>query len=162
MNLEKIIKIELINGPNLNMLGYRDQGIYGQDSYEELIKKIKAYALKKSKEYHIKVLIKEFQANEEGALITKIQNLVINNDSDALIINPGAYAHYAIGIRDALELYGHIKVEVHLSDIKHRETFRKISLTQEVCDTMFYGQHIFSYYQAIDYIINKVMNNDEN
>lgn len=141
------MKIAIINGPNLNMLAYRDKEIYGDNSYEDIENTIKDNVKKED-------VVTLFQSNHEGAIIDYIHQIVFDK-YDALIINPGAYAHYSYAIYDALEIFKGIKVEVHLSDISKRDEFRKVSITSKACDIMISGQQINSYIKAIEYIYTK-------
>jgi len=140
------MKIAVIHGPNLNMLGKRDPKHYGSLTLSDI-------------ENNLKRDFKEvefifFQSNHEGAIIDFIQNL----KADALIINPGAYTHTSIAIRDALETIELLKVEVHLSNIYEREDFRKINYVKDVVNQSFYGKKYESYYEACQYIVDKMMN----
>ena len=108
------MKILVINGPNLNFLGIREKGIYGSESYENLIAGLKAKAEKEGIELEC------FQDNGEGSIIDRIQK-AYHNKVDGIIINPGAYAHYSIAIRDALASIEVPKIEVHISNVYKRE-----------------------------------------
>lgn len=149
------IKIKVMHGPNLNMLQYRQQDIYGSLSYEALLAALEEEGKTKGLSHNIIIELSTFQSNHEGALIDEVQQLINNADYDALIINPGALAHYSYALRDALEMLKIIKVEVHLSDITTREDFRQKDVIAEVCDVMFYGKQLGSYFAALDYIIDK-------
>ncbi|MBE7026340.1 MAG: type II 3-dehydroquinate dehydratase [Ruminococcaceae bacterium] len=118
-------KILLVNGPNLNMLGMREPGIYGSDSLE----KINAQLLKKADE--LGCSIEFFQSNCEGEIIDKLHDSV--GCVDGIIINPGAYTHYSIAIRDAIAAIKIPTIEVHLSNVYKREQFRHTSVTAPVC-----------------------------
>lgn len=143
------MKILVINGPNLNFLGIRDKGVYGTTSYDGLVNMIGDYAQKKGIE------VECFQSNHEGAIIDRIQDAYSDN-TDGIVINPGAYAHYSIAIRDALDSYHTIpKVEVHISDIKAREAFRHESVTEPVCSASIVGHGLEGYLEAIDIILSK-------
>lgn len=137
------MKILVINGPNLNMLGKRDKKQYGTMTLKEINK-----GLKLRKENN---KIKFFQSNYEGKIVAKIQKSL---NFDAMILNLGAFTHQSIAIRDALELFKGLKVEVHLSDINNREDFRKINYIKDVVDKSFIGEKENSYYKALDYILN--------
>ena len=113
------MKILVINGPNLNMLGIREKNLYGDKSYASLIKLIKSSAKEK------KVKVKCFQSNYEGAIVTAIQKAL--GKFDGIVINPGAYTHTSVAILDALKSVNIKTVEVHLTDINNREEFRKFS-----------------------------------
>lgn len=138
-------KIVVINGPNLNMLGKRPKEHYGALTLDE----INALILKEADGlFHIDF----FQSNCEGELVTKIQQSL---DYDAMIINPAAYTHTSVALRDALELFNGIKIEVHLSKVDEREGFRKINYIRDVCQQCFSGKQHESYLDAIKYLKNR-------
>lgn len=140
------MKILVINGPNLNFLGIREKNIYGNQDYDYLIKMIEDHAAEKGIE------VECFQSNHEGAIIDKIQEAYFN-ETDGIVINPGAYTHYSYAIHDALKsLEKPVKVEVHISDIQSREDFRKVSVTAPACDRQIYGKGLAGYIEAMDYI----------
>lgn len=140
------MKILIINGPNLNMLGYREKAIYGERSYNELENYIYDYSSK------VNVITDIRQSNSEGQIIDMIQDACFDL-YDGLIINAGAYTHYSYAIRDALAILHIPVIEVHLSDIDQRETFRRISVIREVCTDTVKGLGFDSYTRAIDRII---------
>ncbi len=144
------MNILVIHGPNLNMLGKRNEKIYGTFTLDELYGEISDYFL--AHEFFF------FQSNHEGELIDVIQNAEEDN-YDAILINPGAYTHTSIAIRDALESVDLIKVEVHLSNIDQREDFRKIDYIKDVCHNRFMGQKIDSYIEAIKFIETFLLSN---
>ena len=113
------MRILIINGPNINMLGIREKNIYGSKNYKDLIKYIKEYTEDKDIEIEI------YQSNSEGQIINKIQEAY--NLYDGIVINPAAYTHTSIAILDALKSVNIPTVEVHLTDVDKREDFRKIS-----------------------------------
>ena len=134
-------KILFINGPNLNLLGEREQSQYGTITYEEL----KDICLKKSNELDIKL---EFvQSNIEGEIVTWIQKAKENYDG--VIINAAAFTHTSVAIRDALQIFDKIKIEVHISNIYKREEFRKKSLISDVVDGGIFGLGSNGYILAI-------------
>lgn len=137
------MKILVINGPNLNFLGIREKGIYGSESYESLIEGLKSKAKKDGIELEC------FQNNSEGAIIDCIQKAYYEK-VDGIIINPGAYAHYSIAIRDALASVEVPKIELHLSNVYKREEFRHHSVITPVCDGEILGFGINGYYLALD------------
>lgn len=147
----KIVKILVINGPNLNFLGIREKGIYGTQDYAYLVNMLKEKAEREGCE------IECFQSNHEGAIIDRIQEAYFDG-TDGIVINPGAYTHYSYAIRDALASVTMPKVEIHISDITKREEFRKTSVTKPACDRQIYGQGLDGYLQAVDFILN-VKNN---
>ncbi len=136
---EKMKKILVINGPNLNMLGKRDENQYGAKTLEDIYNMIKA---ENYFEYEF------FQSNHEGAIIDKIQQY----KCDAIIINAGAYTHTSIALHDCLEIVKVPKVEVHLSDVDNREDFRKVNFIRSVCDKTISGLREQSYIEAIKYL----------
>ena len=141
------MKILVINGPNLNFLGIRDTGVYGTVNYEGLVKMIEEHAKSRGVE------VECFQSNHEGAIIDRLQE-AYRDETAGIVINPGAYAHYSIAIRDALDSYHTIpKIEVHISDIKAREEFRHTSVTEPVCDGSVVGHGLKGYLEAMDMII---------
>lgn len=139
------MKILIINGPNINFLGIRDQQIYGSGNYDDLLAMISKKALEEQCQIEV------FQSNHEGGIIDRIQDAFFDG-TQGIIINPGAYTHYSYAIRDALESIKVKKIEVHISDITKREDFRKKSVTAEVCDKQIYGQGFKGYLLGIDYI----------
>jgi len=136
-----MLKIGIINGPNLNMLGKRDQKIYGDLTLEEMNHKIESFA----KEEGIELTIK--QSNSEGEIIDSIQHF--SSQVDGLIINPAAYTHYSYAIADALKDCPIPTIEVHLSDIFSREDFRRKSVTASACVEQIAGFGYQSYILAI-------------
>lgn len=142
------MKIIVINGPNLNMLGYRDQTVYGTMNYQQMCDHIAT-----NTEHDVIF----YQSNHEGELIDYIHDLIIKDQIDGLVINPGAYTHTSIAIMDALYMVKVPKVEVHLSDINMREDYRKISYTKNACDHSIVGHGVEGYLEAIEFItLNKI------
>ena len=137
------MKILVINGPNLNFLGIREKGIYGNESYESLVKGLYAKAEQDGIELEC------FQDNSEGAIIDRIQKAYFDK-VDGIIINPGAYAHYSIAIRDALASMEVPKIEVHISNVYKREEFRHTSVITPVCNGEILGLGLQGYYLALD------------
>ena len=138
------MKIYIINGPNLNMLGVREPAIYGSDSYGSLCAMIKEHSEKLGVEAEI------FQSNHEGDLVDFIQNAYGN--ADGIIINPGAYTHTSIAILDAVKAVGLPTVEVHISDPDAREEFRKVSYIRQACKKTIKGHGLKGYMEALDYL----------
>lgn len=134
----------MVNGPNLNMLGKRPHKHYGTLTLEDIIKLLK--------EKFANLTFDFFQSNHEGNIIDYIQNA----NADAILINPAAYTHTSVAIRDALEIKTCLKVEVHLSDINRRELFRQINYISDVVDATFSGKKEQSYIEAIEFILSKV------
>lgn len=139
------MKILVINGPNLNFLGIREPGIYGNENYEALV----SYIQEAGAEF--KDEVETFQSNHEGAIIDRIQE-AYRDKTDGIVINPGAYTHYSYAIRDALASVPMPKVEVHLSDISSREPFRQISVTKDVCNCQIFGKGFAGYRDAIRFL----------
>lgn len=142
------MKILIINGPNLNMLGCRSQQHYGNFTLDDLNQLIK-------KRYP-KVSFKFYQSNSEGKIIDKIQSAF---NYDALLINGGGYTHTSVSIRDALEILTIPKASVHLSNYLEREDFRKVDLIKDVVDKVYFGKKEMSYFEAIDYLISCILKN---
>ena len=141
---KKRIKICVIHGPNLNMLGHRDKTQYGTLTLDKLNKKIRD----KAELLNLDVSI--YQFNSEEKIIKTLHRQ--RKAADGVVINPAAYTHYSYAIRDAIELLSIPVVEVHLSNIYEREDFRKISVTKDVCKNQFYGKKEESYLEALDYL----------
>ncbi|QOX64796.1 type II 3-dehydroquinate dehydratase [Anoxybacterium hadale] len=141
------MKILVINGPNLNMLGVREPEIYGTLTLDEINHQL----LEKGKELNVE--LEFFQSNHEGSIIDKIQESY--GFIKGMVINPGAYTHYSIAIRDAIAAVGIPTVEVHLSDINSREDFRKISVIKSVCVKQIWGKGLHSYLEALEFLVNK-------
>ena len=137
------MKLLIINGPNLNFLGIREKGIYGSESYEGLVERLKEKAEKDGIELEL------FQNNCEGAIIDRIQQ-AYHDKVDGIIINPGAYAHYSIAIRDALASIEVPKIEVHISNVYKREEFRHTSVITPVCTGEILGLGLQGYFLAMD------------
>ena len=144
------MKILVINGPNLNMLGVREKELYGEKSYSALIKTIKVAA----KERGVKV--KCYQSNFEGAIVTKIQRAL--NRYDGIVINPGAYTHTSVAILDALKSVNIPTVEVHITAVNEREDFRKISYVKEYAFLTITGKGFDGYIEAIDALLTNTKN----
>lgn len=141
------MKILVINGPNLNMLGVREKNLYGDKSYSALIKLIKQSAKTRG------VKVKCVQSNYEGAIVTVIQKAL--NKFDGIVINPGAYTHTSVAILDALKSVNIPTVEVHITDVNQREEYRKISFVKEYAFLTIAGKGFDGYIDAIDALINK-------
>ena len=141
------MRILVINGPNINMLGIREPGIYGSDSFETLCYNVKSHAAKAGIE------VKLFQSNHEGALVDEIQ--AAYGKFDGIVINPGAYTHTSIALLDALKAVSIPTVEVHISDVASREDFRQISYIRKACVKTICGHGLTGYTEAIDYLIKE-------
>ena len=141
------MKILVINGPNLNLLGLREPEIYGQKNYADLTAAIEGWAAE------LGVEISCFQSNHEGAIVDAIQ--AAYGVYDAVVINPAAYTHTSIAILDALKAVGLPAVEVHLSDPSRREPFRRISYAGLACEKTFSGLGFESYHEALKYLAGR-------
>lgn len=139
------MKILVINGPNLNMLGIREPEIYGDETLEDLIDYVIDYCKPRNVE------VEFYQSNHEGDIIDAIQEAL--DKFDGIIINPGAYTHTSIAIPDAIKAVNLPAVEVHLSDINNREDFRKISYTAPACIATVAGKGFDSYIDAIEILL---------
>jgi len=135
-------KVLIINGPSLNLLGTREKGIYGSETLEEIAKKVNIEALR------LNVEVDFVQSNHEGEIIDKIHNA--RENYDMLIINPGAFTHYSIAIRDAIKAVEIPTIEVHLSNIHAREEFRSKSVIAPVCIGQICGFGSNSYILALN------------
>jgi len=142
------MRIRVINGPNINMLGIREPGIYGSVNYKELCNIIEAHAKEKGIDVDI------LQSNHEGDLVDYIQDCY--GKIDGIVINPGAYTHTSIAILDAAKSVSIPVVEVHISDVSKREDFRQISYIRLACCNTIAGHGINGYLEAIDYLIDEV------
>ena len=138
------MKILVINGPNLNMLGIREPAIYGRETYESLCRKIRDHAEKRG------IDVTLYQSNHEGDLVDVIQQAY--GKEDGIVINPGAYTHTSIAILDAMKAVGIRAVEVHISDVNAREDFRKVSYIRAACEKTISGHGTDGYLEAIDYL----------
>ena len=136
-----MMKILVINGPNINLLGLREPDIYGTQSYADLLAFIEKTALEAGLETHC------FQSNSEGAIVDEIQRAY--GIFDGIVINPAAYTHTSIAIPDALKAVGIPAVEVHLSDINKREAYRQVSYTSEACHMTIAGKGFNGYREAL-------------
>lgn len=139
------MKFLIINGPNLNLLGKREPGIYGDRTYDTLCAMIRDYAAA----HHSEAVC--FQSNHEGAIIDEIH--AADGVYDAIVINPGAYTHYSYAILDALKAVSVPAYEVHISHIDRREPFRAISVTAPACVGQLYGLGFEGYLRAMDHFL---------
>lgn len=142
------MKLLVLNGPNINFLGIREKGIYGNQDYAYLVSMLEEKA--KSEGHELEV----FQSNYEGALIDKIQE-AYHTGVEGIIINPGAFTHYSYAVRDALASIEIPKVEVHISNVHRREEFRHTSVTAPVCTGQVVGLGLKGYALAMDYLTGK-------
>jgi 3-dehydroquinate dehydratase-2 len=136
------MKVLILHGPNLNLLGEREPEIYGSMTLPELNTELRKEAKKK------KIILKTYQSNHEGELIDQIH--AQRKWADAIVINPGAYTHYSYALRDAISSVNKPTIEVHLSDIHAREDFRKISVIAPVCIEQISGLGWKSYLKALE------------
>ena len=139
------MKLLILNGPNLNLLGSREPDIYGRESYDVLCQQIYRHA------ETIGCTAEVFQSNHEGTLIDAIQ--AAQAGYSGIVINPGAYAHYSYAIYDALRAADVPAVEVHISDITTREPFRAVSVTAAACVKTICGHGLAGYLEAMDYLM---------
>lgn len=137
------MKILIINGPNLNLLGLREPAIYGDQSFSALLAKLSEWAGELGLE------IETYQSNHEGAIVDKIQDAY--GKFDGIVINPAAYTHTSVAILDALKAVAIPTVEVHLSDISAREEFRKFSYVSLAAVKTIYGKGFLGYREALEY-----------
>jgi 3-dehydroquinate dehydratase type II len=141
------MKVLILNGPNLNLLGTREPEIYGSGTYEDLCADLTSLARE------LNIDLEFFQSNHEGVLIDKIQSMI--GKIDGLIINPAAFTHTSIALRDAVQCLGKIKkVEVHLSDISLREDFRKHSYFSDIVDLVIKGEGREGYKRALRFFLS--------
>ena len=141
------MRILVINGPNLNLLGLREPEIYGRTTYPELCALIRAHCEKRGAEVSI------YQSNHEGDLVDRIQSAL--GEADGIVINPAAYTHTSVALLDALRAVALPAVEVHLSDVDAREDFRKISFIRPACRKVIMGRGPQGYLDAIDELLRE-------
>lgn len=140
------MKILVINGPNINMLGIREPGVYGSQSYQELLRLLDVWTK------DLGVEMEHFQSNHEGSIVDQIQEAY--GKFDGIVINPAAYTHTSIAILDALKAVAIPAVEIHISDVKSREDFRQVSYAGKACIHTVMGQGLDGYRQAMVYLKN--------
>lgn len=141
------MKILVINGPNLNMLGIREPGIYGKNTFADLL------ALLEQAAKEMGVELEQYQSNHEGDLVDRIQAAYGN--TNGIVINPAAYTHTSVAILDALKAVSIPAVEVHISDVDSREPFRQISYVGLACEKTIKGHGFRGYLEAIEYLKEK-------
>lgn len=141
------MKILVINGPNINMLGVREPEIYGNQNYKTLLDNIDKWA------EAFDCQVECFQSNHEGEIVDRIQEAYGN--FDGIVINPAAYTHTSIAILDALKSVGIPAVEVHISDVTKRESFRQVSYAGMACEEHIIGKGLEGYRIALDYLFKK-------
>lgn len=147
------MKIYIINGPNLNMLGIREPEQYGNENYASLVKRLSEYAEKKGVEAVI------YQSNHEGDLVDKIQEAYFSG-AGGIVINPGAYTHTSIALLDAVKATRLPTVEVHISDVEKREAYRQRSYIREAAKKTIVGHGTDGYFEGIDFLLSEVEKND--
>ena len=138
------MKLLILNGPNINMLGIREPGVYGKQSYAELLRLLQVWA------DELGVEMEHYQSNHEGCLVDKIQDAY--GKFDGIVINPAAYTHTSVAILDALKAVAVPAVEVHISDVRAREDFRQISYAGKACVKTIMGQGLDGYRQAMVFL----------
>ena len=138
------MKLLVLNGPNINMLGIREPGVYGSQSYAELLRLLDLWA------GELGIEMEHYQSNHEGCLVDKIQAAYGN--FDGIVINPAAYTHTSIAILDAVKAVGIPTVEVHISKVEQREDFRRISYVRKACIKTIMGQGLDGYRQAMIFL----------
>ena len=144
------MKLLILNGPNLNLLGIREPGIYGSESYESLCRIITEYCTERGVEA---VCV---QSNHEGELVDRIQ--AAYTEYDGIVLNPGAYTHTSIALLDALKAVGKPAVEVHISDPDAREPFRRVSYVRAACVATIKGHGLKGYLEAVDVLMSLLTN----
>ena len=138
------MKLLVLNGPNINMLGIREPGVYGSTSFTELLRLLDAWA------QELGIEMEHYQSNHEGCLVDKIQDAY--GKFDGIVINPAAYTHTSIAILDALKAVALPAVEVHISDVSQRESFRQVSFAGMACVKTIMGQGLDGYRQAMAFL----------
>ncbi len=141
------MKIKIINGPNLNMLGIREPDIYGKQTYEDLVAYVTEVCALNNVECNV------YQSNHEGDIVTEIQNCY--GEYDAVVINPAAYTHTSVAILDALKAVALPTVEVHLSEVNERESFRRISFVSLYAQKVITGKGFEGYKEAVEYLCSE-------
>ena len=142
------MKLLILNGPNLNMLGLREPQIYGGQTYDDLVGLVAHYAEERGVE------VEFYQSNHEGALVDRIQQAYFDH-IDGIVFNPGAYTHTSIALLDALKAVQLPCVEVHISDVSTREDFRQKSYIRAACKASVIGHGLNGYLEAIDLLLDK-------
>lgn len=142
------MKLYVINGPNLNMLGIREPNLYGKTGYPALCEMLTAHAARRGVELVL------YQSNHEGDLVDKIQEAYFAG-ADGIVINPGAYTHTSIALLDALKAVSIPTVEVHISDVSRREDFRQVSYIRAACVASIIGHGIDGYREAMDMLCDR-------
>jgi 3-dehydroquinate dehydratase II len=141
-----MLKIAIINGPNLNLLGKREPGIYGNQSFEDYLEELKGHFPQVDFLY--------YQSNHEGSLIDKIQELGF--EYDGIVLNAGGYTHTSIALHDCIKAVTTPVIEVHISDIRKREAFRHVSMIEAACRKTFAGFGMDSYRMGVEAILKTI------
>ncbi len=149
------MKILILNGPNINILGIREPDIYGKQTYDDLVKLIKCRA------DELNVETEFYQSNHEGDLVDTIQNAYFSG-VDGIVFNPAAYTHTSIAIADAVKGVGIPTVEVHISEVSKREPFRQVSYISSVAVKTVTGQGLNGYVQALEFLVESLRDKNEN
>ena len=136
------MKLLILNGPNLNMLGIREPDHYGRETYGDVVEKIRTYC------EGLGIATEFYQSNHEGDLVDRIQ--AAYGDADGIVINPAAYTHTSVALLDAVKAVSIPTVEVHISDVEKREAFRQISYIRSACIATVSGQGTDGYLRAVD------------
>ena len=144
------MRVMVINGPNLDMLGYREPEVYGSKTYKDLCEYIQAAADR------MQIEVEFYQSNYEGGIVEMLHKVFMEK-YDGVIVNAGAYTHYSYAIRDAIAILSCPVVEVHISDVMKREDFRKVSVIEEVCTTRRFGHGFDSYIEALEFVRSKCL-----
>ncbi len=139
------MKVLVVNGVNLNFLGIRNPDVYGKEGYQALVESI----VKRAGELGMEAEC--FQSNHEGEIVDRLQRAYLEG-VDGIVINPGAFTHTSVALRDALEVFSCVKIEVHISNIHQREEFRHTSLTAPVCTGQIAGLGTRGYLLALEYV----------
>ena len=139
------MKLLVLNGPNLNMLGVREPEIYGKETYDDLCRMVKEHAEKRGVEVTL------YQSNHEGDLIDRIQ--MAYGEIDGIVFRPGGYTHTSVALPDAVKAVGIPTVEVHISDVANREDFRQVSFIRSACIATVAGHGLKGYLEAMDVLI---------
>lgn len=142
------MKVLVLNGPNLNMLGIREKNIYGNETYEDLLNLIKQTAQENGMEVEV------YQSNHEGGLVDRIQQAYFDG-TEGIVINPAAYTHTSVAILDALKAVNLPAVEVHLSDVSQREDFRQVSYAGKACVKTIMGKGFLGYEEAMLFLAQR-------
>lgn len=149
------MKILILNGPNINILGIREPDIYGRQTYDDLVKLIKSRA------DELNIETEFYQSNHEGDLVDAIQNAYFTG-VDGIVFNPAAYTHTSVAIADAVKGVGIPTVEVHISEVSKREAFRQVSYISSVAVKTITGQGLNGYVQALEFLAESLRNKNEN